>query len=162
MALLVPWPQRLGRFSTVAGARAAIISEVRNGTRCPDICGVRNDRRRGDMDCITNQMTNYQTKSKDALYGRRWKRRARLQLMKEPLCAMCEKEGKIVAAQVADHIEPHRGDINKFWMGRLQSLCAAHHNSSKQQKECNGFSTEIGADGWPLDRRHPFYQTNNK
>jgi hypothetical protein len=36
---------------------------------------------------------------------------------------MCLSEGKIVAARIADHIEPHRGDPIKFWTGALQSLC---------------------------------------
>jgi 5-methylcytosine-specific restriction endonuclease McrA len=96
--------------------------------------------------------------TKDQLYGRRWKRRARLQLMKEPLCAMCEKAGKIVPAQVADHIIPHHGDINLFWHSRLQSLCWPCHSSTKQQIESKGYSTAIGIDGFPIDQGHPFFR----
>jgi hypothetical protein len=33
-------------------------------------------------------------------------------------------EGLIVAARIADHIEPHHNDPVKFWTGALQSLCA--------------------------------------
>ena len=58
-----------------------------------------------------------------------WHRRARRQLQCEPLCAMCLSEGRIVAASVADHIEPHHNDPIKFWTGRLQSLCAHCHES---------------------------------
>jgi len=36
-----------------------------------------------------------------------WHRRARRQLQYEPLCAMCLSEGRIVAARIADHVEPH-------------------------------------------------------
>jgi 5-methylcytosine-specific restriction enzyme A len=43
-----------------------------------------------------------------------WHRRARRQLQKEPLCAMCLAEGKVIAARVADHIEPHHNDPVKF------------------------------------------------
>jgi hypothetical protein len=39
-----------------------------------------------------------------------WHRRARFQLQREPLCAMCLAEGKVVAARIADHIEPHHND----------------------------------------------------
>jgi hypothetical protein len=35
-----------------------------------------------------------------------WHRRARRQLQCEPLCAICLAEGKIVAASIADHVEP--------------------------------------------------------
>jgi len=52
-----------------------------------------------------------------------WYRRARRQLQREPLCAMLA-EGLIVAARIADHIEPHHNDPVKFWTGALQSLCA--------------------------------------
>jgi hypothetical protein len=48
-----------------------------------------------------------------------WHRRARFQLQREPLCAMCLAEGKVVAARIADHNDPIR-----FWNGKLQSLCA--------------------------------------
>jgi len=43
-----------------------------------------------------------------------WHRRARFQLQREPLCALCLSEGRVVAARIADHIEPHRGDPIKF------------------------------------------------
>ena len=91
-------------------------------------------------------------------YGsQRWREWARWQLTQFPLCAHCEAKGKVVAATVADHIEPHRGNHYAFWFGKLQSLCASCHNATKQQVEIRGFSTEIGADGLPTDRRHPFY-----
>jgi len=60
-----------------------------------------------------------------------WHRRARRQLQHEPLCAMCLSDGRIVAARVADHVEPHHGDSIKFWSGKLQSLCAHCHESRK-------------------------------
>ena len=40
----------------------------------------------------------------------------------KPLCAMCLAEGRIVAAKIADHVEPHHNDPMKFWTGALQSL----------------------------------------
>jgi 5-methylcytosine-specific restriction enzyme A len=91
------------------------------------------------------------------LYGKRWRKRARHQLQIEPLCRMCASEGRITAASVVDHIIPHRGDINSFWLGELQSLCTFHHNSTKKIIEQRGYDPAIGADGWPLDPRHPCY-----
>jgi len=59
-----------------------------------------------------------------AAHNAAWHRRARFQLQREPLCAMCLAEGKVVAARIADHIEPHHDDPIRFWNGKLQSLCA--------------------------------------
>ncbi|WP_247511397.1 HNH endonuclease [Bradyrhizobium sp. 157] len=68
---------------------------------------------------------------------------------------MCEAKGLIAPAEVADHIMPHKGDYQLFWYGELQSLCVPCHNKSKQQLEHRGYTTDIGADGWPTDARHP-------
>jgi 5-methylcytosine-specific restriction enzyme A len=92
---------------------------------------------------------------------RKWRRRSRAQLLREPLCAYCLEKGEVVPATVADHIEPHRWNWNRFWMGQLQSLCKHHHDSRKQQEEIRGYSTDIGVDGFPLDRRHPFYELDD-
>jgi hypothetical protein len=51
---------------------------------------------------------------------------------------------------VCDHVEPHRGDLDKFWSGPFQSLCAEHHNSDKQRIEKGGKpKVRIANDGWP-------------
>jgi hypothetical protein len=42
-----------------------------------------------------------------------------------------------------------------MWFGELQSLCKFHHDSAKQQEEKMGYRSDIGADGWPMDPRHP-------
>ena len=87
-----------------------------------------------------------------------WHRRARRQLQCEPLCAMCLSEGKIVAARIADHIEPHRNVPQKFCAGALQSLCPHCHESRKKRLEHRGYDDTIGLDGMPTDRRHPIYR----
>ncbi|KKB12376.1 hypothetical protein VE25_07440 [Devosia geojensis] len=69
----------------------------------------------------------------------RWRKRAKAQLAAEPLCAICLKAGRVTAATVADHVEPHRGDPVKFWEGELQSVCDEApwrcHSSVKQREE---------------------------
>lgn len=93
------------------------------------------------------------------LYDRqRWQNLRRHQLRTHPLCAFCLKQGIVTPATVADHIEPHNDDINKFWLGKLQSLCASCHSGAKQQIETQGFANGCGVDGMPLDPRHPFYR----
>ena len=81
----------------------------------------------------------------------RWQRLRLEQLRRQPLCEMCLPAG-CVPATVCDHIEPHRGDREKFWSGPFQSLCAEHHNSDKQRIEKGGRpKVRIAADGWTLD-----------
>jgi 5-methylcytosine-specific restriction enzyme A len=97
-------------------------------------------------------------------------RRAR-QLAREPLCRYCLQHGivndgsRTMAGDwqpdrrrrylVADHVIPHKGDPVLFWQGELQTLCPDHHDSVKQQEEVQGFSSEVGNDGWPIDPNHP-------
>lgn len=78
----------------------------------------------------------------------RWQRLRKEQLRKEPLCAMCLP--RCVAATICDHVQPHKGDLNKFWTGPFQSLCKPHHDSDKQRIEKGGKPKQrIAADGWP-------------
>jgi 5-methylcytosine-specific restriction endonuclease McrA len=89
---------------------------------------------------------------------KRWKRRAKLQLTLEPLCAGCARHGVVAPATIADHIVPHRGNEQAFWFGKLQSLCAPCHSGEKAEVERRGFSCTIGPDGYPTDGNHPFYR----
>jgi len=93
-------------------------------------------------------------------YGRQsWRKRAKRQLKEHPLCRLCFElnGGLVVVATIADHVEPHGGDWHKFRYGALQSLCQPCHDSTKATIEKRGYSLEIGADGWPVDPRHPAY-----
>jgi len=92
-------------------------------------------------------------------HRKRWKTRAAHQLKIEPLCRICKERGKIEPACVVDHVERHNGDLVKFVFGDVQSLCIDCHNRTKQQIEVLGYSRDIGPDGFPIDRRHPFWAT---
>lgn len=59
----------------------------------------------------------------------RWQARAKDQLTREPLCAHCLRDGLVMAARVADHVVPHKGNDEAFWNGELQSLCTSHHGT---------------------------------
>ena len=88
----------------------------------------------------------------------RWARIRRHQLLTHPLCAFCAERGVVDPATICDHVEPHHGDVNKFWLGRLQSLCKPCHDGAKKVVEQRGYRTDIGLDGWPTDPRHPVYR----
>lgn len=72
---------------------------------------------------------------------------------------MCEREGKITAASVCDHVDPHRGDPVKFWFGPFQSLCQPHHDSTKQKAEARGYEQGADSTGRPVDPNHPWNRT---
>jgi 5-methylcytosine-specific restriction protein A len=49
---------------------------------------------------------------------------------------MCERLGRITAAAVVDHIQPHRGSAALFWnASNWQALCRRCHDSRKQMLE---------------------------
>jgi 5-methylcytosine-specific restriction protein A len=82
----------------------------------------------------------------------RWKKLRAHEIKVEPLCADCLSRGIITPATVRDHIEPHRGDLQKFWHGKRQSLCKQCHDSHKQAEEKSGKRVrEIGFDGFPVN-----------
>lgn len=77
----------------------------------------------------------------------RWQRLRRHQLDEHKLCAMCLP--RVTIATVCDHVEPHKGDEQKFWNGPFQSLCKRCHDSDKKRIEQGGKRRPIvGLDGW--------------
>ena len=87
-----------------------------------------------------------------------WKRRRMFQLRQNPFCEMCLEDGQAVVATEVDHIEPHKGNWNKFRLGAVQSLCATHHQSTKKRQENRGYSSHVDSTGMPLDPRHPIHR----
>jgi 5-methylcytosine-specific restriction enzyme A len=85
----------------------------------------------------------------------RWHRIRRQQLLTAPLCKFCSAAGRVTAATVVDHVKPHHGDRNAFWLGPFQSLCVECHNGRKRGLERRGFDPTLDADGWPVDPQHP-------
>ena len=94
-------------------------------------------------------------RSKNRWYSTtRWARIANLQLLEHPLCKYRLERGIVMAATICDHVEPHRGDVNKFWLGPFQSLCKRCHDSAKRLVETR-FLPDVGLDGWPLGSKSP-------
>lgn len=86
----------------------------------------------------------------------RWLRLRQHQLRDHPLCKYCLAQGRVEPATVVDHITRHRGDVNAFFTGALQSLCDNCHKSAKAQIESQGYCNDVGFDGLPIDPNHPF------
>jgi 5-methylcytosine-specific restriction enzyme A len=65
----------------------------------------------------------------------RWFKIRSVQLNAQPLCVKCKDEDRLTAATICDHVTPHRGNVEAFWSGPFQSLCASCHSSTKQREE---------------------------
>jgi len=85
-----------------------------------------------------------------------WRRlRARV-LARDPLCRRCLRRSKIVPSTVANHIRPHKGDLDLFFDDEnVEGVCKPCHDGPIQSAEARGYSAEIGDDGWPIDPAHP-------
>ena len=73
-------------------------------------------------------------------YDHRWRKARRLFLMANPLCVICQAQGRVTPANTVDHIIPHRGDQTLFWdsQGNWQALCASCHSRKTQQETAQG------------------------
>ena len=93
--------------------------------------------------------------NRDKLYGRRWRRLRANYLAENPLCVMCEAEGKVQPATELDHIVRHKGNPRLFFDNKnWQGLCAYHHRSVKAQMERSGRVKGNNATGEPIDPNH--------
>ena len=85
----------------------------------------------------------------------RWKHRRARQLREYPLCKIClDRDNRVTAATVVDHLYKHNGNIFEFFNGAVQSLCKRCHDSVKQSEERLGYSKLVGIDGWPAHRKN--------
>ncbi len=67
-------------------------------------------------------------------YGARWQRYRADYLKRHPRCVECGAPSNVV-----DHVEPHKGDMVKFWVTtNHQAVCTSCHNK-KTAKFDGGF-----------------------
>jgi 5-methylcytosine-specific restriction protein A len=83
------------------------------------------------------------SRDRDALTRRLYKtarwQRLRLNILardlytcQNPACGRIEGN---TSRLVCDHVDPHGGDVEKFWAGPFQTLCKRCHDSEKQRQE---------------------------
>lgn len=123
-------------------------------TKCQQL-GCKNNRSALSLNCIShggkdktdyNPNYNVNRAKYNAKYNtRQWVALRQLQLSKNPLCAGCHAEGRIVPANVVDHLFPwsHISE-QAFYINRFQSLCATHH-ATKTQLERHGIYRAFGS-----------------
>ena len=62
----------------------------------------------------------------------RWRRERKAFIQWHPLCVECQRNGKVTAAQVVDHIIPH--PVHDFWDKKnWQPLCKSCNNRKGEQ-----------------------------
>ena len=69
-----------------------------------------------------------ETPERQWLHSTRWRKASDMHKAEYPLCAECERQGRITPAYLTDHIIPHNGDYDLFWDEKnWQNLCSACH-----------------------------------
>lgn len=98
----------------------------------PGFCAVHEKQRRAESDARRGT-------AHERGYGRAWQKARAAYLSKHPLCSEHEKLSQVVAAEVVDHVVPHRGDRKLFWdSSNWQALCKSCHDI-KTAREDGGF-----------------------
>lgn len=78
-------------------------------------------------------------KTSERGYGSRWQTWSKAFRQQHPLCAECERNGRIAAAECVDHIKPHEGDeALLFDWNNLQSLCWSCHARKTRREAQHG------------------------
>jgi len=88
-----------------------------------------------------------------------WRKLREIQLNKYPLCADCEKRGRLRGAEEVDHIIPIKAGGAVFDPENLQSLCRRCHSRKTTVEDGGGGNPKrimpgCDAHGWPLDEEH--------
>ena len=69
-------------------------------------------------------------------YDAKWRKAREYFLSQNPLCVMCQQQGRITPANVVDHIQPHKGNQDLFWdEANWQALCQSCHNSKTAKED---------------------------
>jgi len=72
-------------------------------------------------------------------YTAAWDKASRGHLARHPLCLYCALVDEVKAADLTDHLYPHRGDQGVFWNKTYWvSCCTDCHNGFKQRVERKG------------------------
>lgn len=80
----------------------------------------------------------YTRPSQERGYTYEWRKASKAFLKEHPLCAECQRKGRLIPATVVDHIVPHRGDRALFWdRPNWQPLCKKCHDEKTLREETN-------------------------
>ena len=97
---------------------------------------------------LSGRLTSLQAQGVDRLRGRAAVTRRERFLHEHPLCVECERQGRVTAATVPDHIVAlvNGGADDE---SNLQALCAECHRKKTARDLGHKARPTIGLDGWP-------------
>lgn len=80
-----------------------------------------------------NKKTGYNSEKHKSINSKfynskQWRDLRSMHIRHYPLCKWCEEEGKVVAADVVDHIIEINNGGEKLDSNNLMSMCHPHHN----------------------------------
>lgn len=62
------------------------------------------------------------------MHSRRWRKASKAHKAEFPLCAECERQGRVTAVAITHHKVPHNGNYELFWdPANWESICVEHH-----------------------------------
>jgi len=79
----------------------------------------------------------------------RWRRVRERVLNEQPLCQWCLEREIVTVANEVHHVEPHKGDMVKFWSGPFVATCKSCHSRRGQREDLGQETVRFGPDGWP-------------
>lgn len=90
---------------------------------------------------------------------RRWKKASKQFRLQHPLCQHCLTLGKVNSSALVDHIDAHKGDLDKFWdRNNWQALCFPCHSIKTAANDMGREAKPKGhsLDGLPTHDGHPW------
>lgn len=89
-------------------------------------------------------------------YTSQWEKARKGWFAKDPLCVCCHAHGAVHVATVLDHVEPHKGDMAKFWnSNNWQGLCEWCDKNLKRSIENDFLKGRLQASDLNLNRIVP-------
>ena len=81
-------------------------------------------------------MNEHRGSARERGYDTRWDAARATFSRRNPWCLGCKAVGNLVATEVVDHVEPHKGDQVKFWNTTMwQPACRWCHDVIKRTLE---------------------------
>ena len=90
----------------------------------------------GQSFCDKHRHQQERASASERGYDHRWRIARKKYLKEHPLCVKCQEQGKLIKADVVDHIKPHRGDKTLFWdQSNWQALCKKCHDHKTKTED---------------------------
>ena len=78
-------------------------------------------------------------------YDARWQKYRLSFLSKNPVCTVCQEEGRVTMADIVDHIIPHKGSQSLFWdFNNHQALCKRCHDRKTASEDMGSWDDSKG------------------